>query len=129
VLKTHVDSSYTARRRGTQSTGHAGGLLGISLAPGDRSLEQLLSDADPLVVVERFSGNLDPVTGDFSGVAKGSHWHERGEHRHPLIETMIAGNFFEVLKNIVALSDRADHHMNQWKAPWVLVDGVSVTAG
>jgi predicted Zn-dependent protease len=68
------------------------------------------------------------VTGDFSGVAKGSHWYENGEYQHPLIETMIAGNFFEMLKEIVAVSNVADHYMNQWKAPWMLVDGISVTA-
>ncbi len=129
VLKTHMDTTYTAKRRGTTSTGHAGGLHGISVAPGTESVDELIARADRLVVVERFSGNLNPVTGDFSGVAKGSHWYEKGEYKHPLIETMIAGNFFDMMKKIVALSDRADHYMNEYKSPWVLVDGVSVTAG
>jgi len=129
ILKTHVDGTYTAKRRGTKSTGHAGGLHGVSIAPGDASVDELIARGDKLVVVERFSGNLDPVTGDFSGVAKGSHWYEKGEYKYPLIETMIAGNFFEMFQNIVALSDTANHYMNEWKAPWILVDGISVTAG
>ncbi|MBC8365916.1 TldD/PmbA family protein [bacterium] len=128
LLKTHLDSTYTAKRRGTVSTGHAGGLKGISVAPGDSSVEDLIAGTDKLVVVERFSGNLNPVTGDFSGVAKGSHWYEKGEYKHPLIETMIAGNFFDLMKSIVAVSSRADHYMNEYKSPWMLVDGVSVTA-
>ena len=129
VLRTHVDSSYTANRRGTASTGHAGGLHGICVAPGDASLEALRADPDQLVVVERFSGNLDPVSGDFSGVAKNSHYYEKGEYRHPLTETMIAGNFFELLRSIVGVSNRAEHFCNAYQAPWLLVDGISVTSG
>ena len=129
VLKTHIDSSYTAKRRGTKTTGHAGGPHGIELAPGTRTKEELLGMADQLVVVERFSGNADPVTGDFSGVAKGSHYYKNGEHQHALTETMIAGNFFDLLKNIVDLSNTAEPYCGQYVAPWVLADGVSVTAG
>jgi len=129
VLKTHIDSTYTAKRRGTRSTGHAGGLHAVTLEAGDHSYEQLLTMGDRLVRVERFSGNVDPVTGDFSGVAKGSHFYENGEHQYPLTETMIAGNVFELLKNIVALSDRSEPFCNAYRTPWVLVDGVSVTTG
>jgi PmbA protein len=103
-------------------------MKGISVAPGAASIDELIAGTDKLVVVERFSGNLNPVTGDFSGVAKGSHWYEKGEYKHPLIETMIAGNFFDLVKNIVAVSNKADHYMNEYKSPWMLVDGVSVTA-
>jgi PmbA protein len=129
VLKTHLDSTYTAKRRGTTSTGHAGGLHGIEVAPGESSKAELLKSAERLVVVERFSGNVDRDTGDFSGVAKSSHYYKRGEYQHPLTETMIAGNVFELLKNITALSDRAEPYCNAYQAPWVLADGVSVTAG
>ena len=129
LLKAHIDSTYTARRRGTESTGHAGGLHACRIEPGGSKLADLRAMADPLVVVERFSGNLDPVTGDFSGVAKNSHWYEGGERRHPLTETMIAGNFFEMLKDIVALGDEAVNYSSSYRSPWILVDGISVTAG
>ncbi len=42
---------------------------------------------------------------------------------------MIAGNFFEMLNAIVALSDTSENFCNQHVAPWLLVDGISVTAG
>jgi PmbA protein len=80
-------------------------------------------------VVERFSGNADPITGDFSGVAKCSHFYKNGEHQHPLIETMIAGNVFDLLKNIVNLSSEREAYFNSCLLPWMLVDEVSVTAG
>ena len=129
VLRTHLDSCYTAKRRGTTTTGHAGGPHGIELAGGTKTKDELLGMADQLVVVERFSGNADPVTGDFSGIAKGSHYYKNGEHQHALTETMIAGNFFDLLNNIVALSSATEAYCGQYVAPWVLADGVSVTAG
>jgi PmbA protein len=129
VLRTHIDGCYTARRRGLQSTGHADGLHGVHVRPGTQSRDELLAAGDRMVVVERFSGNVEHTTGDFSGVAKCSHYYENGEHRFPLKETMIAGNFFEMLKSIVALGDRSENYCNAYLTPYVLVDGVSVTAG
>jgi len=128
-LRAHIDSCYTANRRGTQSTGHAGGLHGIHVLPGDKTVQELIDAGEQLVVVERFSGNVDDVTGDFSGVAKGSHYYQRGQHQFPLKETMIAGNFFDLLKNVRGISDEAIPYGNVYSAPYVLVDGVSVTAG
>ena len=129
ILRSHIDSSYTANRRGTKSTGHAGGVHGLEVSAGASSIEAMHEMTDQLVVVERFSGNLDPVSGDFSGIAKNSHYYKGGENRGPLTETMIAGNFFELLNNIVALGDEQIIFCNQHAAPWMLVDGVSVTAG
>lgn len=129
VLVQQLDSCYTAKRRGTTTTGHAGGPHGIELAAGTKTTDELLNMADQLVVVERFSGNADPITGDFSGIAKGSHYYKSGEHQHALTETMIAGNFFDLLNNIVALSDTSEAYCGQYMAPWMLVDGISVTAG
>ncbi len=129
ILRMHTDSCYTANRRGTQSTGHAGGLHSIHILPGDKNVQELIDAGERLVVVERFSGNVDNITGDFSGVAKGSHYYQHGQHQCPLKETMIAGNFFELLKNVGGISDEAIPYGNVYSAPYVLVDGVSVTAG
>ncbi|MCP4545014.1 MAG: TldD/PmbA family protein [bacterium] len=128
VLELHMDSTYSARRRGTVSTGHAGGLHAIEIMPGGKSPDELLAAADKLVVVDRFSGNLDPITGDFSGIAKCSHYYRNGQYQHPLTETMIAGNFFEMLQNIIDLSDQSLPWCNQYQVPWILVDGISVSA-
>ena len=42
---------------------------------------------------------------------------------------MIAGNAFDLLKQIVAVGATSHHLMGASRAPYVLVDGVSVTAG
>ena len=127
VLRAHLDSTYTASHRGTQSTGHANGMHTIEISGGDATRDELLRSADQVILVERFSGNVDPLTGDFSGIAKGSHFYKNGEYQHALTETMIAGNVFELLKDIKALSKDPKPHCGQYVAPWILVDGVSVT--
>jgi len=129
VLKTHIDSCYTAKRRKTHSTGHSGGLHGLHIAAGGLSLEEMIQEAGTVVVVERFSGNADPVSGDISGVAKCSHFYKDGQYQYPLTETMVAGNFFEMLKNIVALSDYAKPFCSAICSPYIMIDGVSVSAG
>jgi predicted Zn-dependent protease len=42
---------------------------------------------------------------------------------------MIAGNFFEILQHTIGLADEAENHCNQYMAPYMLVDGVSVSTG
>ena len=127
VLSAHVDSTYTAKKRGTKSTGHAGGFHTLEVSGGKATKRELLEAADRLVVVERFSGNVDPLTGDFSGIAKGSHYYEDGQYKYALSETMIAGNFFEMIKSIQGLTKDPRPYCGQYVAPWILVNGVSVT--
>ena len=127
VLRAHLDSTYTASRRGTSSTGHCGGMHTIEITGGDSTREELLQSVDQAILVERFSGNVDPLTGDFSGFAKGSHFYKNGRHQHPLTETMIAGNVFDLLKDIHGISKDPKPHCGRFIAPWILVGGVSVT--
>jgi PmbA protein len=127
LLVAHTDDSYTANRRGTVSTGHAGDRQAPSIGPGSSTLDELRSAAPRLITVERFSGNVDPVSGDFSGVAKNSHLWEKGEYAHPITETMIAGNFFDLIQNISGVSSVSSPWENAIRAPWILADGVSVT--
>jgi PmbA protein len=56
------------------------------------------------IIVSRFSGNVNPINGDFSGVVKGGKFVERGEIVHAVKEVMVAGNIFSALKNLEAVS-------------------------
>lgn len=137
VLRAFRYDGKGARRAGTSSTGHASGdarsLPGIgstnlSVAPGDASESELLKAVGAGLFVGRFSGNVDSVSGDFSGVAKGSFLVSGGERGRPVQETLIAGNAFDLLEKIVALGSTL-HRVVTYEGPWVLVDGVDVTAG
>jgi PmbA protein len=77
--------------------------------------------------VDRFSGNIDPIKGDFSGVAKSSRILRDGKDCGAVSETMIAGNLFEVLSNLQAVSNVQELVSGAILLPWVLGDHVSVT--
>jgi PmbA protein len=138
VLRTFLYDVKTARRAGTRPTGHAAGsarslpsigTTNVRLDAGTES-EQALMEAlgDGGLMLSRFSGNVDAVSGDFSGVAKGAFWCGGGEKKHPVKETLIAGNAFDLLEKIVARGDQL-HDTIGYEGPWVVVDGVDVTSG
>ncbi|MBI37970.1 MAG: hypothetical protein CMF59_00100 [Leptospiraceae bacterium] len=132
---------YSASKAGARATGNSsggsGGTPGVGFFNVKLELNENLDqgDFDQLVkrmgsglLIKRFSGNADPSSGHFSGVAKNSFWVENGEIR-PVKEVMVSGNLFEMLKQIVAGTDRDFEVMGGARAPYLLVDGVSVTSG
>jgi PmbA protein len=127
VLKLHLHDVYSAKKTGTKTTGSAGGPFAMSVMPGDRPLAAMTKARPELLMVDRFSGNSDPIKGDFSGVAKGSRLYVGGTDAGSVTETMIAGNFFEMAKAVVAVSDKAELKSGAFMSPYILVDGVSVT--
>jgi len=147
VLATYLYNARAARIEGRASgTGHAvGGPRGVPgigphalvLGPAKPSDEgQLDFGRDELaprlgrgLLVGRFSGTVDPTSGDFSGVAKSARWIEAGAVTGSVGETLIAGNAYEALRAIAALSSRTALLGGRCRMPWALVDGVSVTAG
>src|SRR5207253_1229213 len=89
----------------------------------------MLRALDKGLFVQRFSGTVDPASGDFSGVAKSARWIEGGTCARSVRETLLSGNAFELLKHIVLLSSLVERVSGSARAPYALVDGVSVTAG
>jgi PmbA protein len=80
------------------------------------------------VIVTRFASSSNPLTGDFSGVVKGGFLVKNGERR-PIEETTIAGNLYECLRSISAISDTARRMNGTVSMPAIKIDGLSVTAG
>ncbi len=137
VLRNFLHDSYTARRESRSSTGHAGGgassvplvaATNIVMAGGDTSVEEMIAGVDRGVLVTRFSGNTDPAGGDFSGVVKGGHMIRSGRLAEPLTGTLIAGNIFDLLPTVNAVSRETGRLFNV-VAPYVRLDGVVVTSG
>ena len=135
ILYNHYEALAAGHEAG--STGHATGgsgslpLVGGSrlvVAAGDTTLDDILRDAGRVVIVTRFSGSNDGVTGDFSGVVKAGFLHEAGEKR-PISETLISGNLLDVYRDIVAVSEESELLQGRHRVPYVLADGISVTAG
>ncbi len=137
VLKNFIYDSYTARKEKRGSTGHAGGgaaaipsisTTNVVFPEGTTSLEDIIAGVDKGILVTRFSGNVDPVSGDFSGSVKGGRMIRGGKLAEPLCGTMIAGNTFELLPAIVAVSKERERLFSD-VLPYVRIDGVAVTSG
>ena len=127
VLVTHLHDCYTAKRCGAFSTATSGGPFALMMATGNGELKSMQNARQDLLVVDRFSGNIDPIKGDFSGVAKSSRYLKNGEDQGAVSETMIAGNLFESLSQILSVSSVFEDVGGSMRMPWVLIDGVSVS--
>lgn len=106
----------TANREGVASTGHASRSYKgpISIAPtnlyvvnGDLDLDEMMVLADKGLLINNLEGlhsGLNPVSGDFSLSASGYEIKD-GKKARPVNQITIAGNLYEVFKNIVAVGN------------------------
>jgi PmbA protein len=127
TLAQHNHSLYTAKRTGKKTTAFSGGPFGLCVEGGDQSFANLLDIRKEILVIDRFSGNVDPLTGDFSGVAKSSRLFNGGQIAYPVLETMVSGNAFDILENIIALENKVHTVHGGYKAPSIAVDNVVVS--
>lgn len=136
-LASFMHNTYTAMALKMENTGHAAGsarsVPGIGpsnfeILPGNKSKDELIAEIDKGVLVTRFSGRADPVSGDFSGVAKGGYLIENGHVSRPIRGTLIAGNAFEALKSLSGVS-REQERIFSLTLPYLRLEGISVTAG
>jgi PmbA protein len=107
VVQGYFLSSYSARKLGMRTTGHAGGSQNLVLTSrrtqaGD-GLEAMLRKLHRgLFVIELMGQGVNSVTGDYSRGAAGF-WVDGGRIVHPVHEVTIAGNLKQMLAGIVAL--------------------------
>ena len=113
VLQTYLLTSYSGRKMGMQSTGHAGGIHNWLVKPNLMGgLTALLRQMDTgLLVTDVMGQGVNIVTGDYSRGAAGF-WVENGEIQYPVAEITIAGKLQYMLKNIVAVADDVEHRSN-----------------
>ena len=83
------------------------GRRNLVIPPGERCLEDLIRETERGILLARFSGGAPNHKLDFSGVAKNSFYVEDGEIRYPLIETMVSGNFQDLLMNVRGVSSES----------------------
>ncbi|KNZ33847.1 MAG: peptidase PmbA [Methylibium sp. NZG] len=100
-------SSYSARKLGMRTTGHAGGSQNLTLSsrltePGDDLPAMLRKLGRGLFVIELMGQGVNYVTGDYSRGAAGF-WVDGGRIQYPVHEITIAGNLREMFKSIVAI--------------------------
>jgi len=107
VLQGYFLSTYSARKLGLRTTGHAGGSHNLTMtsrltAPGDDLQTMLRRLGRGLFVTELMGQGVNYVTGDYSRGASG-YWVENGEIAFPVHEVTIAGNLREMFQDIIGI--------------------------
>lgn len=110
VVDGYLLGSYSARKLGLVSTGHAGGLHNLMV---DASVDQadqaslLQRMGRGLLVTELMGQGVNGVTGDYSRGATGF-WIEGGEIAYPVHEVTIAGNLKNLFAGLQAIGSDVD---------------------
>ncbi len=137
VLRSFLYDNYTAKKEGKESTGNASraGYLStpsvettnFHILPGDKTPYEMLSEVDDGLIVYYLQGahSSNPVSGEFSVVATPAWRIKKGKIEHATRGVMLAGNIFELLKNVSAAADN-ERKMGQLVAPWLMVENVRV---
>ncbi len=138
-LTTLLHNLKTAAVAGVETTGNASksgydspvGIRPFTLyiAPGDITEEALLEKAANGVYINSLEGlhaGANPISGDFSLQSAG-YMIENGKKTTAVKSFTVAGNFYDVLKNITAAANNLElPGMAHYGAPTVLVEGLSV---
>lgn len=142
VLKTLLYNTKSAEKDGVKSTGNGvkygfGGEIttgptNFYLAPGETSYEQLVAGLEKGVIITDMAGlhsGVNPISGDFSVSAEG-YYVENGEIIKPVEQITVAGNFYELLKNVETVGNDLNITTMMGRfgigAPSILVNGLSI---
>ena len=116
-LESYLLDSYSARRLGLRTTGHASRGIGdapgagptnFHLTPGQHPPEAIIASIpNGLYVTELIGFGVNGVTGDYSRGAAGV-WIERGELAYPVEEITIAGNLRDMLRDVEMVGNDLD---------------------
>ena len=137
ILHSFLYDNYAAKKEGVESTGNASraGYLStpnieatnFHITSGNKTAEQLMAELDEGLIIYYLQGahSSNPVSGEFSVVATPAWKVKKGEIAHCSRGVMLAGNIFEVLKNVSIVANN-DRQMGQLVSPWILVENVRV---
>ena len=137
VLRNFLYDNYSAKKDGKESTGNASraGYLStpsidttnFHIIPGDKTSDEMLREVDDGLIVYFLQGahSSNPVSGEFSVVATPAWKIEKGEITHCSRGVMLAGNVFELLKNVNVVGCN-ERQMGTLIAPWIMVENVRI---
>jgi PmbA protein len=104
VLGLYLMTTYSGRKMGLPSTGHAGGVHNWQVSTTHTDQAALLKEMGTGVLVTELMGQgVNGVTGDYSRGAAG-YWVENGVIQYPISEFTIASNLKDMFMNIVGIS-------------------------
>ena len=117
-------SQYGANKTGGKRAGNSSGSMRV--APGEKTLDEIIRGMDRGLLVMRFSGGSPAPSGEFSGVAKNSFLIRGGKIAGALTETMISGCVPDMLRNIRAISSDTLRD-GSVALPYIAFDGLTIS--
>lgn len=103
------------------------GTRNFFIPPKTTPISSLLAELNKGLLVDEVMGihTVDPISGDFSLGCSGK-WIEGGERVHPVKGVAIAGNLFELFKNIKMIGDDL-RFFGKVGSPSLLIEGVQLS--
>ena len=134
VLRNFIYDLDTAGRVGAKPTGHGSyrRLTNLVINPGDTPYREMLRGIQKGLLVHEFLGlgQGNPINGEFSVNVFLGYKIENGQLMGRVKDVMLAGNAFDALKNITAISKEREW-VSGWFTglmPYVQIGKLSVTA-
>jgi PmbA protein len=136
VLQLFYTDRTVGRALGSGSTGNGfrpglgsyptPGLFNLLIEPGFKSLADLITTLRYGIIVDQMLGGGAGISGDFSVNVDLGYRVERGEVIGRVKDTMVAGNVYTALKQLIELGEDADWNGSCY-TPSVIVDSLSTT--
>ena len=137
-LNTLLHNLKTAKKQGVQSTGSASkpsysSPVGVAphalhIVPSETTPDELVALAGDGVLITDVQGlhsGANQISGDFSLGARGF-LIEGGRITRPVSQITVAGNFFELMKNVVAVANNLEFAFSSVASPDLLIDRLAV---
>jgi len=137
VLKNFLYDNYAAKKEDKESTGNASrdgylstpsiGTTNFHIISGTSSTDDMIRQVDDGLLVYYLQGahSSNPVSGEFSVVATPVWKIKNGEISFASRDVMLAGNIFEVLKNVKIVGNN-ERQVGALVTPWIMVENVRV---
>ena len=137
ILKGFIYDLKTAAQSGVESTGNASRSLfnppvpsftNLVIQPGETALADILAGIDEGILVENVLGlgQGNTISGAFSNPLALAFKIEKGEIVGRVKDLSIAGNIYDLLKNISAVSKEAQWVYSTFYAPYILIPEMNV---
>jgi len=139
VLQSLLHNQKTAKKDQTETTGHAHkdsyksvvkvGPSNLYLEPSTTPFEAVLASMDEGILITKLQGlhsGANTVSGDFSLAANGFYVKD-GKVQYPVNQMTIAGNFYQLLKNVEEIGSDLTFPLSPVGSPSVLVKSLAVT--
>jgi PmbA protein len=136
ILRNFYSDRTTGRELNSGSTGNGfrpglgsyptPGLFNFLIQPADLSLLDLIKKMDDGLIIDQMLGSCSGLSGDFSINVDLGYRVKNGQIIGRVKDTMVAGNVYTALKQVVQLGGDADWNGSCY-TPSLIVEGLSIT--